>query len=398
MLGQTEIVLLVLVAAVVVIFFIWRSRQNVRSEKKTAKLREAYPIPDVLVKNEEAREKTEPTLAAADEAESDSASPAPASKPLQSAQPSDTPPFYDEFEKEAERRAAEEAKKAESEPVAVLKTAEGRAEPDVDQALEWVLDITAPESTVFKMGSLDSLRRELHALNLKLPLSVWTRNADDQLYYECDRLQKSADRVVVAVVLTNRRVALDEVTASSVLQVMETVATQYDITVRLSIEIPQAVETARNLQRFVQYYDKPLEMEILPSDPESDFTLDAVAKLAAASGFEQNRGGFEYRIGPESLSPEITLSLQASERRGLRLSLDLPLVQAARGDLLRFFQLANHFCGHLHATLADCNGHPIGTGEALFYEDAAKERMLAMKKSGVTPGSERARLLFSTLG
>ena len=299
-------------------------------------------------------------------------------------------------EEEERKRAAEEAASANAEEADASPVPTGSEWPAVDTALEWVLDISAPDNTTFKMGGLDSLRRELRALNLKLPLFVWTRSAEDGLYYECDRLQKSADHVVVAVVLANRAAQLDELTASSVLQVLETVATQYDINVRLSQEIPEAVASAKTLRQFIRYYDNRLELEVVPLDPSVDFTLDAVAKLALASGFEQNRGGFEYRASAESLAPEITLSLTAAETRGLRLSLDLPLVHEGRGDFSTFLRLANHFCGHLHAALSDCNGKPIGTAEAMYIEEAARERMRAMKKAGVVAGSERARLLFSS--
>lgn len=392
MLGQTEIVLLVLVVLVVAVFFIWRSRQHVRTVKKTGKIRGDYAVEDVLMKSgeKEAPAKTEPTLAPEPEDK-------PAAVAAADAAPSDIPPVYDVIEEEEERkRAAEEAARANAEEVDAAPAAVGSEWPAVDTALEWVLDISAPEKTTFKMGGLDSLRRELRALNLKLPLFVWTRSAEDGLYYESDRLQKSADHIVVAVVLANRAAQLDELTASSVLQVLETVATQYDINVRLSQEIPEAVAAAKTLRQFIRYYDNRLELEVVPLDPSVDFTLDAVAKLAAASGFEQNRGGFEYRASAESLSPEITLSLTAAETRGLRLSLDLPLVHEARGDFSTFLRLANHFCGHLHAALSDCNGKPIGTAEAMYIEEAARERMRAMKKAGVVAGSERARLLFSS--
>lgn len=392
MLGQTEIVLLVLVVLVVAVFFIWRSRQHVRTVKKTGKIRGDYAVEDVLMKSgeKEAPAKTEPTLAPEPEDK-------PAAVAAADAAPSDIPPVYDVIEEEEERkRAAEEAARANAEEVDAAPAAVGSEWPAVDTALEWVLDISAPEKTTFKMGGLDSLRRELRALNLKLPLFVWTRSAEDGLYYESDRLQKSADHIVVAVVLANRAAQLDELTASSVLQVLETVATQYDINVRLSQEIPEAVASAKTLRQFIRYYDNRLELEVVPLDPSVDFTLDAVAKLALASGFEQNRGGFEYRASAESLAPEITLSLTAAETRGLRLSLDLPLVHEGRGDFSTFLRLANHFCGHLHAALSDCNGKPIGTAEAMYIEEAARERMRAMKKAGVVAGSERARLLFSS--
>ena len=76
MLGQTEIVLLELVVLVVAVFFIWRSRQRVRTATKTGKIRGDYAVEDVLMKSgeKEAPRKTEPTLAP--EAEGKSVSPA----------------------------------------------------------------------------------------------------------------------------------------------------------------------------------------------------------------------------------------------------------------------------------------------------------------------------------
>ena len=107
MLGQTEIVLLVLVVLVVAVFFIWRSRQRVRTAKKTGKIRGDYAVEDVLMKSgeKEAPRKTEPTLAP--EAEGKSVSPAAEAD----AAPSDIPPVYDVIEEEEERKLAAEAAK-----------------------------------------------------------------------------------------------------------------------------------------------------------------------------------------------------------------------------------------------------------------------------------------------
>ena len=101
MLGQTEIVLLVLVVLVVAVFFIWRSRQHVRTAKKTGKIRGDYAVEDVLMKSgeKEAPAKTEPTLAPETEAK-------PASVAAADAAPSDIPPVYDVIEEEEERKRA----------------------------------------------------------------------------------------------------------------------------------------------------------------------------------------------------------------------------------------------------------------------------------------------------
>lgn len=96
---------------------------------------------------------------------------------------------------------------------------------------------------------------------------------------------------------------LDDVSASSFLQVLEQTAAQNDVDVRTSCDIKTAVSTAVQISRFIHYYDKLLEVSIVPAPREEGLTLEEVTKVAegAASSARAAAGSFESTKVPESL-------------------------------------------------------------------------------------------------
>ena len=91
----------------------------------------------------------------------------------------------------------------------------------------------------------------------------------------------------------------------------------------------------------------------------------------------------------------MTLSLAGADSSQLRLSFDVPLANVPRGDLKRFFQLANHIACHLGGVWVDGAGNRIEAAGGLILQDEIEHQDAQMAASGVRPGSERARLLFS---
>lgn len=72
-----------------------------------------------------------------------------------------------------------------------------------------------------------------------------------------------------------------------------------------------------------------------------------------------------------------------------------PIANVPRGDLKRFFQLANHIACHLGGVWVDGAGNRIEAAGGLILQDEIEHQDAQMAASGVRPGSERARLLFS---
>ena len=397
MLGQTEIVLLCAAVAVVA-FLIWRSRREAKTVKaQTDKLRR--PADDVLMT--ESGEREEPAF--------EHARAASAEAKLEEAigddfaddenddeeSPSSLPPIYDmlDREKEERRAALEAAQASEREARPVVR---GVEYPNVDAALEWILDMSATPQHPFTLGILESLRAELKNAGLKLPYDLWVRDAKDGLYYRgVEQLPHAADHIVLSVLLANRAARLDDVTASAILQAMESVAAQYDCTIRHSHELRAAIDAAVQCRCFIDYFDPAFELELKCAD-ERTITLEDLAPVALAAGFTQASGRFEYRSDAASRDPEITLELVHEEAcRAVRLVLDVPLVQVARGDVSRFYGLLNHFAAHLGTTPAEVNGQPVTALNAVLHEDALRKRAREMRKHGVEAGSARAALLFS---
>ena len=304
--------------------------------------------------------------------------------------PSDEPPVYDELEAEEERRAREEQANEEAPAV------ELQSQPPVDGQIEWVLDITPGEGEQFALGGIKSLENELKRGRFPLPVRLWARGIRDGLYCEARQLASPADHVVASIALANRAAKLDEVTASLFYQVLEHAAAGVDATVRREYEPAQAAAHAESLRRFIEYYDRSIDIIITPLDPERPrFELPAVERAAPEAGFGSATGRWEYRVQASDRDPVMTLAFGPEGSASLVLRLDLPLAVLSRGDLRRFLACANHIAISLGAQWSYANAAPSGAAGAVIVERQAIEHASTMRSHGAEPGGSRARILFS---
>ena len=178
--------------------------------------------------------------------------------------PSDEPPIYHqlEAEEEAQRIAEEEAARAaaaeaeedgERHPVA----------PPVDDMIEWVLSISPKDGMQFALGGVQSLKLEVDRLQLPLMVRIWAQSSRDGLYYDSSELTGPARHVIASVVLANRASRLDDVSASRFFQVLEQSAAQNEVALRRDMEPEDAVKRSLELKRFIQYYDRSVEIRIV---------------------------------------------------------------------------------------------------------------------------------------
>ena len=118
---------------------------------------------------------------------------------------------------------------------------------------------------------------------------------------------------------SSKRVAavLDDVSASSFLQVLEQTAAQNDVDVRTSCDIKTAVSTAVQISRFIHYYDKLIEVSIVPAPREEGLTLEEVTKVAEGAGFVSASGRWELRIDEGSREQSSLISIPLSFARRL---------------------------------------------------------------------------------
>ena len=387
--SQTQIILIV-AALVVIAFFFWRSMREERRMRASRKAR--LQAGGDVRKDVLAEEKPEPRVEPQLEDMVDDDEPHEA---VQSASrddlPSEKPPVYERFAEEQKARLEREAARGGRKAGRIA----GIEKPPVDHGIQGVLDVTPYEGKTFPLGSMDSLVTQIRQLSLPLPVSLWAKSAEDGLYYPSECLPAEAVHIVATILLANRAAVLDDVSASSFLQVLEQTAAQNDVDVRTSCDIKTAVSTAVQISRFIHYYDKLIEVSIVPAPREEGLTLEEVTKVAEGAGFVSASGRWELRIDEGSREPLMTLSLAGADSSQLRLSFDVPLANVPRGDLKRFFQLANHIACHLGGVWVDGAGNRIEAAGGLILQDEIEHQDAQMAASGVRPGSERARLLFS---
>lgn len=171
-----------------------------------------------------------------------------------------------------------------------------------------MLDVTPYEGKTFPLGAMDSLVTQIRQLSLPLPVALWAKSAEDGLYYPSECLPAEAVHLIATILITNRAAVLDEVCASSFLQVLEQTAAQHDVDVRTSCDMKTAIATAAQISRFVHYYDKILEVTIVPAPREGGLTLDEVTKVAEGAGFVSASGRWELRLDEGSKEPVMALS------------------------------------------------------------------------------------------
>ena len=392
--SETQIILIVAALAVIAFFF-WRSlreERRMRESRKSPLKADAVRQKDVLAETVPAT-RTEPEMKTEiDDLPEESSRSDDAVETVQD-QPSEVPPVYEDI---GRKKMAEISGDLEESGFQARRV-QGVKEPAVDRGIQWILDITPYEGKCFPFGAVDSLVRQVNELSLTLPVNLWGKSKDDGLYYPLypdNRLVGDAVHLIATLVLANRASVLDEVTASSFLQILDQTAAQNDVDVRTSCDMKEALKTASQISRFIAYYDKLLEVSIVPG-PQTELTLEDVKKVAEAAGFTSASARWEYRIDPMATEPVMTLEQSGEGLTSLRLVFDAPMASPARGDLKRFFQLANHLANHLGGVWLDCAGNRIEALGALMLQDEVETRAKQMTASGVRPGSDRARLLFS---
>lgn len=357
-LDQTLIVLIV-AALVVIGFFFWRSKREERRIREREKERNRE-VPDVLM----------------------NPPPEVDEKKVTDGQPSQDPPVYELLEKE---RKQEEGLSSED-----LK---GYPKAPVDAGVQWVLEMTPQTGKVFSIGGMQSLWLELTELKLPLQLNLWARSSRDKLYYSPRHLPIEAEHIVVAVVMANREGMLDPVADSKVLQVLEQAAAHNDVDVRSSADIERVPMLAEQTRRFINYFDMMVDFLFVPQDSEKGFSADQLARVAKEAGFRHANSQWEYRVDPSTREPSMVMKFVDSQC--VKFSLDVPLVNFTRGDLQRFFSLANHLSNHLQGFWLDSDRTPVNTLYAIGLEKKLKERMKMMHQHGVDAGSERATRIFA---
>ena len=141
------------------------------------------------------------------------------------------------------------------------------------------------------------------------------------------------------------------------------------------------------------------EIEAAERDAVSEFVrcdgLDAVGAAASAAGFAAASGRWELRLAVDDIDPVMTLAFGPDQTKSLTLALSLPLANLARGDLKRFFAIANSLSAALNGIWTDCAARPIDAGGAMQIAEKIASQAKLMSAGGVTPASERAKLLFS---
>lgn len=319
-------------------------------------------------------------------------------------EPSAEPPLYRRLEEEEEAQARAEmaaAAAAEEASLAARDAGESdegsrrRALPPVDPAIQWVLDIAPREGMQFALGGVKSLKIEVERLQLPLAVQIWAQSSKDGLYYESDELTAPARHVVAALVLANRAARLDEVSASRFFQVLEQSAAQNEVALRREMEPEEAVKRSAELKRFIEYFDRSIEIRIAAPEGAEGFSLEKISAAAEAAGFTSASGRWELRADPAERDPVMTLAFGSDGTQTLTLALSLPLANAGRGDLKRFFALANGLSCTLGSVWTDCSKRPIDAGGAMLIQDSVRAHAQMIARGGVVPGSERARMLFS---
>ena len=390
------IIPIIVVAAVCAVYIILRGRRDERRAREAGEKLRPIPMDDPLVASGAAMRPApdapapKPAASAAAPMEPvfnpDAAKPSEESELFEPQSPSDEPPIYRQLEAEEEAQRAAEPEGGERHP----------AEPPVDSMIEWILDIAPREGMQFALGGVQSLKLEVDRLQLPLLVRIWAQSSRDGLYYDSGELTGPARHVVAAVVLANRAAQLDDVAASRFFQVLEQSAAQNEVALRREMEPEDAVKRSADLKRFIKYYDRAVEVRIVPrGEAEENFSLEAVGAAASAAGFAAASGRWELRLAVDDIDPVMTLAFGPDQTKSLTLALSLPLANLARGDLKRFFAIANSLAAALNGIWTDCAARPIDAGGAMQIAEKIASQAKLMSAGGVTPASERAKLLFS---
>ena len=386
---ETQIILIVVALAVIGVFFLRSKREESSLKRQLQNNALEEERVDVLMSGEDKDDFDDD-----DEDDGESERKEPSMSPKGNPLPQEEPPIYSELEKER-NEAVEEAQR-EMNPAEAMGY-EGIAEPVFDYGVQWVLDMSAIGTKGFNFGALDALNRDLTAISPSLPVELWVRAKKDGLYYPFKYCPNESSRVVVGITMANRAAAMNELTASQYLQVMEQLAAYSGTDVRPSMDMKSMLGNASQIAKFVKYYDSMFEILIV-SKTDAPISTELLEKVAEESGFVKNSEGWgrwEYRFDPAEKEPVLVLANRGEPDGTVHFTFDIPNANLVRGDLKQFFQMANHLANHLNAAWVDCERHPIDAGGAMILQDEVTAKLEKMATAGVRGGSARARLIFS---
>lgn len=307
------------------------------------------------------------------------------------AMPSETPPIYEKIEAEKKAAAQKAALEAKS---SMIPGALGLDACPYDRSVQWKLSIIPDEGRTITFGAVESLVKSLKALHYHLPIEVWAQSKRDKKYYPARFLPSEALNVVITVVFTNRVAILTEEMASIIYSRAEELATQCDAQLTASKEVEEIQGVARDNERYVNHFNKFLDLVISAPQGE-ELPIDILKQVLTSLGFEKRHDQWVLKTLPHTREGEFSLYFRNEERSRVMLSLNLPLCNLARGDFSRFFMLANHIASHCRAKIVDIEGNSFTIQSVLNAESDVRMNLERMAEFGVVSGSERAHLLFS---
>jgi len=178
---------------------------------------------------------------------------------------------------------------------------------------------------------------------------------------------------------------------------------------KMSVTFEQALEQARELDKFCQQYDTIAGLNVIPASPQGFSEVDI---RDTALKIEMNFGPMDIfhckndkAIGcrhvfsmanlfePGTFQPE---PMEHDRVKGLTFFMQIPCVYAPAKAFDKMFETAQLFCTSLNGKLSDQDNNPITPEGAQSIRRHIDYMANEMQRTGIVPGSEIALRLFST--
>lgn len=213
----------------------------------------------------------------------------------------------------------------------------------------------------------------------------------------------------LAIQLLDSKGPIDESELTTFGQIGLKLADVLDRPTRLSMTYEQAVERARELDRFCKKFDAIASINVVPLS-EQGFPGRALEQVAGELGMQFGAMNIFHKKNDEALGCRHVYSMadlyepgefrpetfDTYHARGLTLFMQIPCTHSPVSAFDQMTEAAEKLCQKLEGKMLDHDKRPLTEKGLMVIRDQIQMMTREMQAEGITPGSETALRLFNT--
>ncbi len=276
-----------------------------------------------------------------------------------------------------------------------------------DERIDFILHLLDGQP-VARDRALGLFKQNEYRLEKPRRLYGQRHNTDHWSELQYDSPATRYDDLALAIQLVDRRGPIDESELNTFLQIGLVLADTLGRKTRFSTSFEQALERARELERFCEQYDVIAGLNVVAAAPNGQFSGRAIEFAARQQGLQFGAMNIFHMKNDLSAGCRHLFSManlyapgefdparwESFTTRGLMLFLNVPCVHHPALAFERMVTVAQGLAEALGGRLEDQDGRALTARGIALIRDQIEAIETAMGKFGIAPGSPAALRLF----